>query len=133
MCVPGVIKLPAGVCDAPLHGASHPSPCCSPAGSQHCALGLGACFYGGAPTEQSRLTGPDGHPKHRSPQPLPLPPPPLARLCRAPAAPVAALLSPVVWALNSPDRFDMYSVGIMMLQLALPPLRTDNALVAFNK
>uniref|UniRef100_A0A1D2AEM3 Protein kinase domain-containing protein n=2 Tax=Auxenochlorella protothecoides TaxID=3075 RepID=A0A1D2AEM3_AUXPR len=52
---------------------------------------------------------------------------------RAPAAPVAALLSPVVWALNSPDRFDMYSVGIMMLQLALPPLRTDNALVAFNK
>lgn len=28
--------------------------------------------------------------------------------CSAPPAPVAALLSPVLWRLNTPDRFDMY-------------------------
>ena len=52
---------------------------------------------------------------------------------RAPPAPVAALLSPVLWRLNAPDRFDMYSCGIVLLQMAFPPLRNDNALVAFNK
>lgn len=52
---------------------------------------------------------------------------------RAPPAPVAAFLSPVLWQLNGPDRFDMYSVGITLLQLALPPLRNDNNLIAFNR
>lgn len=52
---------------------------------------------------------------------------------RAPPAPVAALLSPVLWQLNAPDRFDMFSVGVTLLQLAFPRLRNDNALVAFNK
>lgn len=52
---------------------------------------------------------------------------------RAPPPPVAALLSPVLWHLNSPDRFDMWSAGIVLLQMALPPLRNDNALVAFKK
>ena len=47
--------------------------------------------------------------------------------------PVASLLSPVLWQLNAPDRFDMYSLGIMVLQLAFAPLRSDNALIAFNK
>lgn len=37
--------------------------------------------------------------------------------CRAPPAPVAALLSPVLWRLNAPDRFDMYSVGVVLLQV----------------
>jgi hypothetical protein len=46
---------------------------------------------------------------------------------------VAALLSPVLWQLNAPDRFDMYSVGVMLLQMAFPTLRNDNTLVAFNK
>lgn len=36
----------------------------------------------------------------------PLTPAPLC--CSAPPAPVAALLSPVLWQLNGPDRFDMY-------------------------
>ena len=57
----------------------------------------------------------------------------LCLLCRAPPAPVAALLSPVLWQLNAPDRFDMYSVGVMLLQMAFPTLRNDNTLVAFNK
>jgi serine/threonine protein kinase len=52
---------------------------------------------------------------------------------RAPPAPVAAFLSPVLWQLNGPDRFDMYSVGVTLLQLALPPLRNDNNLIAFNR
>lgn len=48
---------------------------------------------------------------------------------RAPPLPVAAALSPILWKLNSPDRFDMYSVGIMLLQMAVPYLRSDNNLV----
>eukprot|EP01025_Chloroclados_australasicus_P025117 TRINITY_DN2509_c0_g2_i1.p1 TRINITY_DN2509_c0_g2~~TRINITY_DN2509_c0_g2_i1.p1 ORF type:complete len:637 (-),score=76.78 TRINITY_DN2509_c0_g2_i1:453-2249(-) len=52
---------------------------------------------------------------------------------RAPPAPIAALLSPVLWRLNSPDRFDMYGVGITMLQIVFPPLRNDNTLIAFRR
>lgn len=52
---------------------------------------------------------------------------------RAPPLPVAAALSPILWKLNSPDRFDMYSVGIMLLQMAVPYLRSDNNLIAFRK
>ena len=36
---------------------------------------------------------------------------------RAPPPPVAAMLSPILWQLNTPDRFDMYSVGVMLLQV----------------
>lgn len=35
----------------------------------------------------------------------------------APAVPIAAALSPILWQLNCPDRFDMYSMGILMLQV----------------
>lgn len=35
---------------------------------------------------------------------------------KAPSPPVAAALSPVLWQLNLPDRFDMYSVGLIFLQ-----------------
>lgn len=52
---------------------------------------------------------------------------------KPPPKPVAAFLSPVLWRMNNPDRFDMWSVGVMMLQLAFPPLRNDNAIIAFNK
>jgi len=48
---------------------------------------------------------------------------------RAPPVPVAATLSPILWRLNNPDRFDVYSAGVMLLQMAFPPLRSDNALV----
>lgn len=46
---------------------------------------------------------------------------------------MAAFLSPVLWRLNGPDRFDMWSAGVVLLQMALPPLRTDNGLLAFNR
>jgi len=52
---------------------------------------------------------------------------------QAPPLPVAAALSPVLWALNRPDRFDMYSVGILLVQMCFPSLRRDNQLVAFNR
>lgn len=43
---------------------------------------------------------------------------------RAPPLPVAALLSPILWRLNRPDKFDMYSVGVLFLQLTFANLRT---------
>jgi len=52
---------------------------------------------------------------------------------QAPPRPVAALLSPILWRLNTPDRFDMYSTGITFLQLVFRPLQSDNGLCAFNK
>ncbi|KAL3161226.1 hypothetical protein ABBQ38_009592 [Trebouxia sp. C0009 RCD-2024] len=52
---------------------------------------------------------------------------------RAPPLPVAAFLSPILWRLNNPDKFDMYSVGVLFLQMIFPNLRTDNQLQAFNR
>ncbi|XP_068647366.1 serine/threonine-protein kinase STN7, chloroplastic-like [Aristolochia californica] len=51
----------------------------------------------------------------------------------APSAPVAAALSPVLWQMNLPDRFDIYSTGLIFLQMAFPSLRTDNSLIQFNR
>lgn len=45
---------------------------------------------------------------------------------------MAALLSPVLWRLNQPDRFDIYSAGIVMMQLVFPSLRSDAGLIAFR-
>jgi serine/threonine protein kinase len=50
-----------------------------------------------------------------------------------PPKPVAALLSPVLWAVGRPDRFDVYSAGITLMQMAFPPLKTDNGLFQFRK
>merc|ERR1719506_3692944 len=52
---------------------------------------------------------------------------------RPPTAPFAALLSPVLWLLNQPDRFDMYSVGLIFMQLVFEPLRRDAGLNTFSK
>ncbi|KMZ64271.1 putative Serine/threonine protein kinase [Zostera marina] len=51
----------------------------------------------------------------------------------APSAPVATALSPVLWQLNLPDRFDIYSIGLIYLQMAFPSLRSNNALIQFNR
>ncbi|KAM7464377.1 hypothetical protein LguiA_032498 [Lonicera macranthoides] len=51
----------------------------------------------------------------------------------APSAPVAAALSPVLWQMNLPDRFDIYSTGLIFLQMAFPSLRTDSGLIQFNR
>nr|BAC41802.1 unknown protein [Arabidopsis thaliana] len=49
-----------------------------------------------------------------------------------PPEPIAALLSPILWQLNSPDLFDMYSAGIVLLQMAVPTLRSTAGLKNFN-
>ncbi|CDP00574.1 unnamed protein product [Coffea canephora] len=51
----------------------------------------------------------------------------------APSAPVATALSPVLWQLNLPDRFDIYSAGLVFLQMAFPGLRNDNSLIQFKR
>ncbi|PNW87375.1 hypothetical protein CHLRE_02g120250v5 [Chlamydomonas reinhardtii] len=52
---------------------------------------------------------------------------------KPPPKPVAAFLSPILWTMEKPDRFDMYSCGITLLQMVFGHLRNDNALIAFNK
>ncbi|KDP21854.1 hypothetical protein JCGZ_00641 [Jatropha curcas] len=49
-----------------------------------------------------------------------------------PPEPIAALLSPILWQLNSPDLFDTYSAGIVLLQMAIPTLRSVGGLKNFN-
>ncbi|XAR68699.1 Non-specific serine/threonine protein kinase [Bertholletia excelsa] len=49
-----------------------------------------------------------------------------------PPEPIAAFLSPILWQLNSPDLFDMYSAGIVLLQMAIPSLRSSAGLKNFN-
>ncbi|XP_020584407.1 serine/threonine-protein kinase STN8, chloroplastic [Phalaenopsis equestris] len=49
-----------------------------------------------------------------------------------PPEPIAAILSPVLWQLNSPDLFDTYSAGIILMQMAVPSLRSAAALKNFN-
>ncbi|XWS34000.1 hypothetical protein CRYUN_Cryun21dG0001900 [Craigia yunnanensis] len=51
----------------------------------------------------------------------------------APSVPVATALSPVLWQMNLPDRFDIYNAGLIFLQMAFPSLRTDSALIQFNR
>ncbi|XP_031247446.1 serine/threonine-protein kinase STN8, chloroplastic [Pistacia vera] len=49
-----------------------------------------------------------------------------------PPEPVAAFFSPILWQLNSPDLFDMYSAGIVLLQMAIPTLRSTAGLKNFK-
>lgn len=41
-------------------------------------------------------------------------------------------MSPLLWAKNQPDKFDAYSAGIILLQLAVPCLRKNRNLKSFN-
>lgn len=47
--------------------------------------------------------------------------------------PVALAAGSAAWIQHRPDRFDLYSAGIVMMQLALPSLRTNSGLVTFNR
>lgn len=51
----------------------------------------------------------------------------------APPPPVAAALSPVLWQMNLPDRFDLYSAGLIFLQMVFPSLRSDSGIIQFNR
>ena len=50
-----------------------------------------------------------------------------------PAVPLAVALSPVLWMLNRPDKFDMWSLGMVIMQLACPALRSDRNLRLFDE
>jgi serine/threonine protein kinase len=51
---------------------------------------------------------------------------------RPPFPALAALLSPLVWAYGRPDLFDSYSVGITLLQMGVPQLRSITAVRSLN-
>jgi hypothetical protein len=55
---------------------------------------------------------------------LPTDSPDLAKKSRV----MSLAISSVLWSKHKPDRFDMYSIGLIMLQLAMPHLRTKSAL-----
>jgi serine/threonine protein kinase len=44
----------------------------------------------------------------------------------------ALAVSPVLWAAHKPDRFDSWSAGVVLLQLALPSMRSAKALANFR-
>jgi hypothetical protein len=48
------------------------------------------------------------------------------------AAPLALAMSPLLWSTHRPDCFDTYSAGVVLMQLAVPPLRATAALRSFN-
>jgi len=48
------------------------------------------------------------------------------------SATIARALGASAWARYQPDRFDVYSAGIVFMQLSVPQLRTDRGLKAFN-
>ena len=52
---------------------------------------------------------------------------------KAPSAPFAAFLSPVLWMMNQPDRFDMYSIGLIFMQMVFAPLRKENTFAQFSR
>ena len=47
--------------------------------------------------------------------------------------PLALAAGTTAWMTHKPDRFDMYSTGIVLMQLAMPSLRTNSGLQGFNK
>ncbi|GLJ44264.1 hypothetical protein SUGI_0925570 [Cryptomeria japonica] len=51
---------------------------------------------------------------------------------KPPPEPIAAILSPILWQLNSPDLFDMYSAGVIFLQMACSNLRTPSGIRMFK-
>ncbi|CAG9460271.1 unnamed protein product [Pedinophyceae sp. YPF-701] len=51
----------------------------------------------------------------------------------ATAKPIAALMGPLLWAQYKPDKFDSYSVGLILMQLAVPALRTPKGIKAFGE
>ncbi|CAI5992197.1 unnamed protein product [Closterium sp. NIES-64] len=94
-----------------------------------CLIDLGACVdlrsgHNYVPNETVM------DPKYCAPERFVMPPgttPPL------PPDPLASLLSPFLWALNTPDRFDVYSAGIVLMQLCMKRLRNASALKEFNE
>jgi len=67
-------------------------------------------------------------PKYAPPEQLVVP----QEVPRAPPRFVALMGSPALWQLTSPDRFDTYSVGVLLVQLSVPQMRSGKALDNFK-
>jgi serine/threonine protein kinase len=67
-------------------------------------------------------------PKYAPPEQLVVP----QEVPRAPPRFVALLGSPALWQLTSPDRFDTYSVGVLLMQLSVPEMRSGKQLDNFK-
>jgi len=67
-------------------------------------------------------------PKYAPPEQLVVP----QEVPRAPPRFVALIGSPALWQLTSPDRFDTYSVGVLLLQLSVPEMRSGKQLDNFQ-
>ncbi|CAI5522338.1 unnamed protein product [Closterium sp. Naga37s-1] len=68
-------------------------------------------------------------PKYAAPERFVMPP---ATTPQLPPDPLASLLSPFLWVANSPDRFDVFSAGVVLMQLSLKSLRHEANLEGFN-
>lgn len=51
---------------------------------------------------------------------------------RAPGPWLAALLAPFAWVYGRPDLFDSYSTGVLLMQMAVPQLRSSASIRLFN-
>jgi hypothetical protein len=51
---------------------------------------------------------------------------------KAPFPAAAALLSPFAWIYGRPDLFDAYSMGILLVQMCVPQLRSSAQIRLFN-
>ncbi len=51
---------------------------------------------------------------------------------KAPAPFFAAVLSPFAWAYGRPDLFDSYTMGVLLVQMAVPELRSQAQIRLFN-
>ncbi|BDA45257.1 probable serine/threonine-protein kinase STN8, chloroplastic at N-terminal half [Coccomyxa sp. Obi] len=48
-------------------------------------------------------------------------------------APLKLAISPLLWSRHKPDCFDSFSTGLVLMQLAVPRLRSSSALRSFNR
>ncbi|CAI5508527.1 unnamed protein product [Closterium sp. Naga37s-1] len=98
-------------------------------GERHlCLIDLGACvdLRSGRNYVPSETVM---DPKYAAPERFVMPP---ATTPQLPPDPLASLLSPFLWAANSPDRFDVFSAGVVLMQLSLKSLRHEANLEGFN-
>ena len=51
---------------------------------------------------------------------------------KAPLPVIAAAAAPVAWQLVAPDRFDTFSCGLLLLQMAIPQLRSAQQQAKFK-
>ncbi|GMH32272.1 hypothetical protein BSKO_00106 [Bryopsis sp. KO-2023] len=68
-------------------------------------------------------------PRYSPPEDLVLP----RTFPRPPTPFLATLLSPVVWNVGRPDLFDTYSVGMILLQMAIPQIRSEATQKSFSE